>query len=392
MRSSRDRSRVGMNVALVASVVLGLGVSVGCNAILGNGYGVDDSVGAGEDGGPGGNGEGGPNSEGGGGGDGSTTGDGAVTRDGSLNDGRAPDGGTCPGGECPVLLHSVDGAQRLAIGATGVYWASLTGIGRVDFDGTNPLTYAITQAVGANLKRGIAVTGTYAYATMPGGGKGATKCPTDLSACDPIGFIGSAGAVSSIAADAAHAYVGVFDDQVGGAGGIWQTPPAGAPASAYTMMTDKVLDLQIVGTTTYFRTSTAVRANTLTTAPNNVVNLGAEAPLAFVIAGANVYVATDMKHIQVCTLSPPMACTGSVKAITTEAPTALAADATHLYWAEAAGGTLHRCDLPSCTNVLLLAENQAAPSDIVLDATSVYWADFGTGATGVGGGVLKLTK
>ena len=83
----------------------------GCNAILGNGYGVDDSVGSGEspdgtavdalvDGTSGGDGDGGAG------------GDGTVG-DGSTRDANA-DGAGCPNGACPTTLTEAVGPQRLA--------------------------------------------------------------------------------------------------------------------------------------------------------------------------------------------------------------------------------------------------------------------------------------
>lgn len=373
-----------------AFVAVQVGTSLGCNAILGNGYGADDTA---ADGSGGGN----PVVEGGAGGDASDGGtgvDGMTTGDGSTLDGDV-DAASCPRGVCAKQLTDAVGPQRLALSATGVYWASLAGIGRVNLDGSNPKIMLITQAVGANLKRGISVApdGLSAYVTMPGGGKGAAKCAADLSSCG-AGFIGSAGLASSIASDATKVYVGIFDDQLAAAaGGIWQTAPDGTSALPYTMMLDKVLDLQIVGATTYFRTAKAINANTRTTMPTTAMTISAsEDTLGFVVVGTKLFVATASKHIQTCTLSLPTPCTGSVVQITAENPSAITSDGTYVYWVERDAGTVNRCDVANCsTTRLTLATGQTAPNDIVVDATFVYWANYGDVA-GAGGAVMKLPK
>ncbi len=366
-----------------------LGASAGCNAILGNGYGADDTA-------AGGNSEGGgPLDEGGGSGDGGPGADGMTTGDGSTLDGNKADGAGCPNGVCPTKVTDVVGPQRLALSAmNGLYWASLAGIGRVNLDGSNPKPMAIAQNVGAGLKRGIAVSpdGASAYVTMPGGGKGAAKCTADLASC-AAGFIGSAGSASSIATDATKVYVGINDDQLGAmTGGIWQTAPDGTSALPYTMMTDNVLDLQIVAGTTYFRTATAINANTRTTMPTSVINLGGDAPLGFIVVGTKVFVTTASKHLQTCTVALFTTCMGIVVQLTAAKPSAITADATHVYWVESDAGTVHRCDVADCsTTHLLLADGQAAPNDIVVDGTSIYWANYGDTA-GAGGAIMKLAK
>jgi hypothetical protein len=230
---------------------------------------------------------------------------------------------------------------------------------------------------------------------MPGGTKGAARCAADLSSCSG-GFIGSAGDASSIAVDGSHVHVGIFDDQLGAAaGGIWYTDPDGLNAKTYTtavLLTDKVLDLQIVGATTYFRTPDAIRAATLTGLPATVMTLTTGLPVAFVVTGTKVFVATSTGLLQTCTLSLPAACTGMVVQLTAGTPSAMTADATRVYWVERDKGTVHRCDIADCANShFRLASGQTAPNDIVVDGASVYWANYGD-AAGLGGAIMKLPK
>ena len=379
------RPRLALAPAILLAMV---GGSVGCNAILGNGYGVDVNAANDPDGS---NGGGDALVDGGGGGDGSTGVDATVLDEASLLDRNDPDGSGCLNGVCPTMLASVVGPQRLALNATGVYWASAAGIGRVVYDGSNTKTFPIAQAVGSGLKRGIAVDATSVYVTMPGGGKGAAKCAADLTSC-AAGFIGSAGIASSIAVDATHVYVGIFDDGTGsGLGGMWQTSLTGTALLSYANG-QVVRDIQVVGTTTYFRTSTAVNAVTAGGGPAvPAANLASgEAPLGFVVAGATLVVATTNNHLQACPIAPAP-CAATVVQSRPAAPSVLTADATHAYWLEGNGGTVNRCDLPGCTNAVTLADGQASPSDIVVDGTSVYWANFGN-AVGGGGAVMKLPK
>jgi hypothetical protein len=383
-------SRLTKRRRLSLGLVLALGASAGCNAILDNGYGVDDTLATSPDGSSGGD---ALVEDGNAGGDGGPGTDGMIIGDGSMTDARLPDGAVCLNGVCPTVVANVVGPQRIDPSVTGVYWASNAGIGRVDFNGSNVKTFPVTQAVGATLKRGIATdaAGTAAYFTMPGSGKGAAKCSADLSNCTAT-FVGSAGEASSIAVAGTYVYLGIFDSGSGVAGGIFRYN--GSLAEAYTMMTDKVLDLQIVGSTTYFRTATAIRANTLTTAPASVLNLNMELPTTFVINGTSVFVGTTAKHIQTCAMMLPTACMGNVVQITSTPPTAITADATRLYWVEEQAGTVHRCDIADCSNTdTLLADGQASPNAIALsrDGATIYWANY-VNAAGAGGAVMKLPK
>ena len=254
-------SRAGTELKLAFALVLfGAG---GCNALLGNGYGVDDSESSLLDGG------GGNDALVEGGNDGGTGPDGSTAGDGSVLDANV-DAASCPNGVCPTKLANAIGPQRLALGEAGVYWATLSGIGTVGFDGSNATTLAVGGPIAAGLKRGIAVDPTptgLVYVTMPGAGKGAAKCTPNLSGCTLPGFIGSAGDASSVVVNGTHVYVGIFNNQLGGgAGGIWDTMLDGTIVQSYTM-TDNVRDLQVVGPKTYFRTQTAIKVTTPSTTP-----------------------------------------------------------------------------------------------------------------------------
>lgn len=381
-------SRPGTELKLAFVLVL-IGVT-GCNALLGNGYGVDDSESSLLDGGGGND----ALVEGGNGDDGATGPDGSMTGDGSVLDANV-DAAGCINGVCPTLLASVVGPQRLAVGPAGVYWATLSSIGRVGFDGSNAKTLAVGGPIAAGLKRGVAVdpaASGLVYVTMPGAGKGAAKCAADLSSCTLPGFIGSAGDASSVFVNGTHVYVGIYNNQLGGgAGGIWDTMLDGTIVQSYTM-TDNVRDLQVVGPKTYFQTQTAINVTTPSTTPVSAANLLGDAPVAFVISGTTLMAATTNLHLHACTVGSA-ACNAVVVRMTDAPPVAITADATHAYWAEGdnLGGTIHRCNLPDCSSPTLLAEGQLSPTAIAVDATSIYWATYGDG-TNPNGTIMKLAK
>lgn len=322
----------------------------------------------------------------------SATSDGAVLdgqpAEGSAADQAADSPAACPRGVCPTTLTATVGPQRLALSSAAVYWASSAGIGRVALDGSTSTALALAGAIAANLERGIAVSPTgVPYVTTPN--RGPAACAMDLSSCG-TGFIGSAGAASSVAVDATYVYAGIFDDQSGGnSGAIWRTGLDGNSPTPYSMVVEQVLDLQVVGATTYYRTSTAIRSVTSTTAPVAVADLGGDAPLAFVVQGSNLIVATTNGHLRGCTLNLGL-CSTSI--LQTTGAVAVTADGAHVFWVEGGvAGSVHRCDLPSCTSNTLLAGHQASPSDIAVDGTSVYWANHGD-STGAGGAIMKLPK
>ena len=379
-----------LDVRLVLVFVLSqVGVWTGCNAILGNGYGAFDET-AGNGASPEGSAEGDALVGGGDGGPGGN--DGTAPGDGSAGDGNIGDAAGCPRGICPTMLTAATGPQRIAVGMTDVYWSSAVGVGRVGQDGTGSKTLDLGGAIGATLKRGVAVSpGGVPYVTVVT--RGAAKCATDLSGCG-VGFIGSAGDSSSVAVDASKVYVGIFDDQSGSMlGGIWQTDLNGASPLPYTMMTDKVLDLRIAGAYTFYRTAGAIQADSRTTAPFFAASLGGQVPVAFDVTNPMLVIATANKHLLTCVMSPPATCAPNVVQITASVPSAVIFDGTHIIWAEegVSNGSIHRCDFPDCLAPELLAEGQASPSDLAVLGSSIYWANHGDGA-GAGGAIMKLPK
>lgn len=379
-------SRGGTELKLAFALVLfGAG---GCNALLGNGYGVDDSESSLLDGGGGGD----ALVEGGNGDDGGVGPDGSMTGDGSVLDANV-DGGGCLNGVCPTLVMTVVGPQRLALSTKGVYWASLTSFGRVNLDGSNPLApKPILGPIAMGTKRGIAVdpAETAVYVTMPASDKAALKCVPDLSSCS-TSFIGNQGAASDIAFDATRVYVSIYDEGASNTGEIWHTALDGTNAAPNGMMTDQVIDLQVIGANMFFRTPTAIKSAGLTTAPVSAVNVAAEVPLAFVVSNNNVIYATA-KQLHGCVLALPTACQPNVITLTKADVSAMTADSTRIYWVERVAGTVHRCDIANCQNTdQLVATGQASPNDIVVDGTSIYWANYGD-AQGTGGSIMKLPK
>ncbi len=365
----------------VLFVITQIGAGAGCNAILGNGYGVDDLEGS--DGAP-------PTSEDGSTpgdaalADGTTSADGMITMDGGAGDGSIGVDGSfidsgCPDNLCPEKLAVATAPQRIAVSGGGVYWVSATSVNYV-----SPLStvtnLALAGTIGPGLKRGLTVNAGVPYVTNPdAAGHGAAQCPAGVgSACTP--FIGSAGFASNVATDGTNLYVGIFDDgSTAHGGGVWRTALNGTSATPYTAMTDKVLDLQIIaGPVTYFRTSTAVLFNTISTAPASAANLAGELPVAFYVHAGKLIIGTSANVIRQCGLTPSCSLVNFQN--TAAAPTAVIADDNYIYWAEGTtGGSIHRCDFIDCGNPKVIAVGQASPNYLALDNTYVYWSNFGGG-------------
>jgi hypothetical protein len=370
----------------LALVLATLGAAAGCNAILGNGYGVDDSVAA--------------NAADGGnvgdalvGGDALVESDGSSTGDGSTKlDGGSQDGAGCPNGVCPTLVAPAVGPQRLALSATSVYWSSLAGVAGLNIDGSNAREKKLAGPIAAAVERSVAVgsAGAVVYVTMPTTDRGATKCLPDLKVCSPD-FLSNQGAASDVAADSTRVWISIYDEGAG-TGEIWHTDLDGGTPLPNGMTTDRPIAFQIVGTNTFYRTSAAIKYAMIASAPVVAANLGGQTPLAFVVTGSTLVVATTNNELHACTLALPATCTAPVVGLTTNAVSAMTADGTHVYWVQAASGTVHRCDLAACaTSQVLLAEGQASPNDIVLHDTSIYWANYGD-AAGAGGSIMSLPK
>ncbi len=376
MRPARSELKLVLSLVMFGAA--------GCNALLGNGYGVDDTAGEMLDGSSSGD----PLAEGGGGVDGGTGPDGTTVSDGAVVTDATLDGSACPDGGCPAIkLTNVIGPQRIALSTASLAWASLAGIGRVGLDGTNPETKAIAGLIAMGLKRGVAVdtAGTTVYMTMPDAlGRGAGKCVGPLAACTLETFIGSAGAASSMALDGTTLHVGIF-----ASGGAYEVK--GGSASAY-FMNDKVLDLQVVGGKTFFRTATEIRfvaPPTDTTSSASAATLNGLTPLAFVVSGTTLFVGAS-NGIHSCNGLP---CTVAPSTVTANAVSAVTADATDIYWVEGTGGTVHRCARTACdTTKTTLATGQLMPNDIAVDGTAVYWANYGNATTGAGGSIMRLQK
>lgn len=375
-----------------------LAVWTGCNAILGNGYGAFDESAVGP-GGPGG--EGGPGDDALGGGEGGGPGsdggpgtDADAGNDGNAPDGNNGDGGTCPRAICPTKLAPAVGPQRIALGTVAaidyVYWGTATGAGRVRVDGTaaNEVPFAAAEVIAAPYKRSVVVANGNPIVTVPA--RGAAVCTPDLTSCQ-TGFVGSAGTSSSVTADATHLYVGIGNSGAG-FGTIYQTMDLGGTSPAAYMMTDPVFDLQVVGANTFYLTSGAIKRNTPTASGPTLVLTPSAAPLAFAVSGTGLIVGTASEIIT-CVLNVSNVCTGSsIVAIMLSGVTAVRFDGQSILWAEGGnGGSVHRCDFPSCTNAELLAEDQPGISDLAVDENFIYWANSGD-SSGAGGAIMKIPR
>jgi hypothetical protein len=389
VRISKHQARLS-----VLFVVTQIGAWTGCNAILGNGYGVDDLEAT----------DGSPSAEGsvddGGVLDGTTSADGSLLMDGSVLDGSKSDGSPlpdsgCPNNVCPTMLASAPGAQRLAVSSAAAYWVTATSADRVDLvSGLVTLPLNLTGTISGSQRRGIAVSPSTGipYVTSPDAiGRGIGKCSLTMSDCSTT-FVGSAGFTSSIAIDATSVYVGIYDDGSGLAGGIYQAAPDGSSVVAY-LTNEHVLDLQVVGSVTYYRTSAGIRYVTAPSGtPAQAAGLAGDGAIAFVVHQSKLVVVTTNRNIRECTLSSNICTTAAVQLGTAALPTAVAADDNYIYWAEGTtSGSISRCDFPLCGNPTLLADGQATPVDIALDATTIYWANSG-GATPSAGAIMKLAK
>jgi hypothetical protein len=297
---------------------------------------------------------------------------------------------------CPRMLGTALGAQRIALGTTTavdyVYWASAGTLGRVDVDGNTSKSLDLSPTVSAPQVRDVAVTAAgVPFVTVPA--RGASKCATDLLSC-AMGFIGSAGTSSSVGVDATNVYVGIADDGVGG-GTIFRTPDLNATSSVTYVTGDKVLDLQLFGGTTYYRTATQIKRVDPVTKTVTVAVDPVDAPTAFATDGTKMVVTTigANRQIRTCTLAAGTCGPVNTAAIVSGLPTAVLLYGTSsIVWAEGGStGEIHRCDFPNCTNQELLAVGQDFPSDLAVDTGFIYWANHGD-AMGAGGAIMKLPK
>jgi hypothetical protein len=231
-----------------------------------------------------------------------------------------------------------------------------------------------------------------AYVTVPD--RGAVICLADLTACAAMGFVGSAGTSSSIAADGTKVDIGIFDDatpQHGG--GVYHATPQGASPTAYTGIIAPVLELRGLAGKTYFMSSAGVSVISPTLAPTSVADLAGDLPVAFDVKSSALVVATN-KGIRACTTaSPTVMCPTVAIQLRPSKITAIALDGMEVIWAEdtATGGAIYRSALTPGAMVFPLADTQGSVLDIVADPKSIYWTSFGD-ANGVGGAIMQLGK
>ena len=64
-------------------------------------------------------------------------------------------------------------------------------------------------------------------------------------------------------------------------------------------------------------------------------------------------------------------------------PRGIATDGTHVFWADAAGGTIMRVDAGGA-NLMTLAQGQSNPIGVATDGTNVYWTNNAASAAGMG--------
>lgn len=72
-------------------------------------------------------------------------------------------------------------------------------------------------------------------------------------------------------------------------------------------------------------------------------------------------------------------------------PSALAKDATHLYWTEWESGVVRKVEIATGA-VSTLAVAQQNPSTVQVDAESVYWMQYGDELSPPLGALLKIPK
>jgi hypothetical protein len=384
--------------ALLASAFIATQVlaGAGCNAILGNGYGVDDGTNGGL--GPDGGGNVDPDApfsggEGGGGGDGGGPGNDAMTTgEGGTLDANVD--AACPMSICPSVLVAATGPQRLVLDSSFVYWTTATGVGRIGTSGASgTMTFkTVGLVVPSSVKRGVALANGNAYVTVAD--RGATICAPDLSSCNATGFLGLSGIASSVTADSAKVEVGIFDDTTASHGGtIFHASVSGASPTAYTGATGQVVELRGLAGKTYFMSTVGVGVVSPTIAPTSVADLGGELPSAFDVKATGLVVATN-KGIRLCTTtSPTVMCPTTAIQLRTAKITAIAFDGPDVIWAEnsATGGAIYRAAPTPGAALTLLADTQGSVLDIAVDLKSIYWTSFGA-PNGAGGAIMQLGK
>ncbi len=95
--------------------------------------------------------------------------------------------------------------------------------------------------------------------------------------------------------------------------------------------------------------------------------------IGLAVYGDNIY-CTEANAVRACALT---GCSNTPITIASDgvAPSGIAVDASGVYWADNALGTLNTCPLTGCTGGVarVLAYDQQGPSAIGLDAGYIYW-------------------
>lgn len=279
-------------------------------------------------------------------------------------------GGDCTRGVCqPVALALEEGyPSALAIDASNVYWANW-GYAQIRVCakagcGGKPTTLATNQGYPIS----IAVDGTNVYWTSGGnilkcaiGGCNATPTTFASGPSNPGPF--------GIAADGVNVYWTNFAQfskvqkcAVGGCGGV--------PTELATAIYPEAIATD--GKNVFYTQYTSVRYCAVSGCAMNPTSLSGQGGNAIAVDAANVYVASA--GVTKCAIS---GCNLTPTVLAPDTASGIAVDATDVYWTSAEKGTVSRCAIAGCNNTpTVLAVGQPRPTAIAVDATAIYFADY----------------
>jgi uncharacterized membrane protein YgcG len=282
-------------------------------------------------------------------------------------------GGLCAGGKCqPVTVWSGPTPTRLALDETFVYFVNYNngGVFRVPKQGGA----ADTLATGQKSVR-IGVDATHVYWTNEIGSQ-ILRVPKQLGAQSvvtsqantPYGFALSGSTV--------------YFAELRSGGSVASVPKTGGAPTPIATGENWPFEVSVTASHVYWTelaNNAGLRRAPLSGGPAETLLSSLANPTAVVNDGTNVYMAVLGNGVakgQI--LSIPTAGGASVLLAEAQAqPRGLAVDALHIYWTNAANGTVMRIAKDGSDNkaATVMASGGQEPIGIAIDETAVYWAD-----------------